>query len=107
MGLCSRYLGMAFVFLLSIMWALKFFLKNEGDIMGYSIHLNQLQGLLAEQNVDDENFEFRNISRALRFLEGVDDGEETLRLRRPQRSSESLFDKRNEPIRSNNSGSLV
>ncbi len=61
--------------------------------MSYSIHQNQLQGLLAEQNVDDENFDFRNISRALRFLEGVDYGDEPLRLRRyrrPQRASGSL-----------------
>ncbi len=54
--------------------------------MSYSIHPNQLQGLLAEQNAEDENFDFRNISRALRFLEGVDYGEEPLRLRRHRRA---------------------
>ena len=60
--------------------------------MSYSIHPNQLQGLLAQQNADDDNFDFRNISRALRFLEGVEYAEEPLRLRRrrrAQRASES------------------
>ncbi len=54
--------------------------------MSYSIHPNQLRGLLAEQDVEDDNFDFRNVNRALRFLEGVDYGEEPLRVRRYRRA---------------------
>lgn len=62
--------------------------------MSYFIHPNQLQGLLAEQDEYDDNIDIRNISHALRFLEGIDLEAEPLRLRRRRRTqgaSESLF----------------
>ena len=62
--------------------------------MSYFFHLNQLQGLLAEQDDYHDNIDFRSISRALRFLEGVDYEEEPLllrRRRRVQQASEALF----------------
>ncbi len=54
--------------------------------MSYFFHPNQLQGTLAEQDDFDENMDIRSISRALRFLEGVDYQEEPLRFRRGRRA---------------------
>ncbi len=58
-------------------------------------HPNQLQGLLAEHgDYEDyeENVDMRSISRALRFLEGVDYDEEPLRFRRGRRAQRAFKD---------------
>ncbi len=62
--------------------------------MSYYFHSNQLQGLLAEQEDFEDNVDMRSVSRALRFLEGIDYEEEPLRFRRgrrAQRASKDLF----------------
>jgi len=62
--------------------------------MSYVIHPNQLQGLLAQHDEYEENLDMRSISRALRFLEGLDYEEEPLRIRRSrrvQRASEAYL----------------
>ena len=62
--------------------------------MSYFFHPNQLQGMLAEQDEYDDNIDIRNLSRALRFLEGIDYEEEPLRQRRrryTRQDSEALF----------------
>lgn len=51
--------------------------------MIHSIHPNQLSVTLAERCDEADN---SNISRALRFLEGIDIEEEALRLRRRRRA---------------------
>ena len=51
--------------------------------MSHSIHPNQLSVILAERSDEADN---SNISRALRFLEGIDTEEEALRLRRRRRA---------------------
>ncbi len=60
--------------------------------MSYYIHPNQLQGLLAEQEDYEDNVDMRSISRALRFLEGIDYEEEPLRLRRGRRAQRAFKD---------------
>ncbi len=62
--------------------------------MSYFFHPNQLQGMLAEQDEYDDNVDIRSISRALRFLEGIDYEEEPLRQRRrrhARRASEAFL----------------
>ncbi len=62
--------------------------------MSYFFHPNQLQGMVTEQDEYDDNIDIRNLSRALRFLEGIDYEEEPLRQRRrrsTRRASEALF----------------
>lgn len=51
--------------------------------MSHSIHPNQVSVMLAEHNDETDN---QDVSRALRFLEGVDYEEEALRLRRRRRA---------------------
>ncbi len=62
--------------------------------MSYFIHPNQLPGMLAEHNDYDDSVDIWSISRALRFLEGIDYDDEPLNLRRrhrTERSFETLF----------------
>ncbi len=63
--------------------------------MSYYFHPNQLQGLLAEhEDYEDyeDNVDMRSISRALRFLEGLDYEDEPLRLRRGRRAQQTFKD---------------
>ena len=54
--------------------------------MSHSIHFNQLSAVLAEHQEGVNNRDNRKIGRAMRFLEGVQYEEDSLRVRRWRRT---------------------